>query len=360
MTPEYEDTEGADNLLKNCMNIGPDNRVLLVCEDPQLGWYDAEIKLLLARRLEHLGISVSTVEVGSPDDPLPANYADLIEAHDTVIFLARIGDQDRFSEVLPGKNVAMLYTRDAGTLTSAYGSTDHQAMVALKQAVDAVTLSASHITLTCPLGTELECNPNRQNHQNGGDVAVKRFPLCVPQPVLANTLNGKVALARWLTPTGSRSYLPSSCQFETVVTANVRDGRITGFEGNDSCVDAIEEHYAFVSEKFGIDKDFVHSWHAGIHPACSFTETAGEYPDRWSNNIFGSPRFLHFHTCGNYPPGEICWMIQDPTIVIDGVALWDKGRLAVENFGVTKSVTERWPELVDLFAAPRVPVGIDA
>ena len=172
----------------------------------------------------------------------------------------------------------------------------------LKQAIDQVTLSANHITITCPLGTQLECGVNPAENGSSGDVTVKRFPLCVPQPVLANETSGQVALAGWLTPTGSRSYSPANCKLDSVVFADVENGRITGFRGEAECVAAIENHYQFVSDKFGIEKDVVHSWHAGIHPACLYAGRVQDDPDRWSNNIFGSPRYLHFHTCGNSRP----------------------------------------------------------
>ena len=34
--------EGARNLLVNCGDLGPDDTLLIVCEDPDLGWYDNE------------------------------------------------------------------------------------------------------------------------------------------------------------------------------------------------------------------------------------------------------------------------------------------------------------------------------
>ena len=123
-------------------------------------------------------------------------------------------------------------------------------------------------------------------------------------------------------------------------------------------VDRVREHYHRVSHQFGIDGNVVHSWHAGIHPGCSYTSQASQNPDRWSNTVFTNPRFLHFHTCGNYAPGEICWMLLDHTIAIDGKKLWDRGRLYPEIFPQTKTCIERWPELNALFANPSDEIGI--
>ena len=76
------------------------------------------------------------------------------------------------------------------------------------------------------------------------------------------------------------------------------------------------------NQKFGIDPDAIHSWHAGIHPACAYEGEAARDPDHWSNTVFTNPRFLHVHTCGANPPGEICWMVLDRTVKVDGVAIW--------------------------------------
>ena len=48
----------------------------------------------------------------------------------------------------------MSYVLNAGMLASGYGTLDHKAMIALKNAVDEVTLGAHHIRVTCPLGTD--------------------------------------------------------------------------------------------------------------------------------------------------------------------------------------------------------------
>jgi hypothetical protein len=82
-------------------------------------------------------------------------------------------------------------------------------------------------------------------------------------------------------------------------------------------------------------------------------------PVRWSNTVFTNPRFLHFHTCGKIPPGEICWMVVDATVTIDGVALWENGRLYPERFAETKAVLDFAPELAKSYANPCKQVGLN-
>ncbi|MCP4070308.1 MAG: hypothetical protein GY742_01040 [Hyphomicrobiales bacterium] len=170
----------------------------------------------------------------------------------------------------------------------------------------------------------------------------------VPIPLDASRFSGRVALAHFLTPTGSKSYHPASIGLDGTTFVDVNDGRITGFSGEVDQIASIEAHYNMVATKFGIDRNIVHSWHAGIHPGCSYPASAARDPDRCSNTVFTNPRFLHLHTCGNYAPAEIFWMILDPTISMDGIKLWGNGRLELERFSQTSACLEKWTELKPL------------
>ncbi len=103
----------------------------------------------------------------------------------------------------------------------------------------------------------------------------------------------------------------------------------------------------------------VDSWHAGLHPGRTYEEPAAVDPDRWSNTVFTSPRFAHFHTCNTRPPGEICWMVHDPTIRLDGVALWERGVLYPERFEATARVVREFSVLQVLMSRPKEPVGVE-
>jgi hypothetical protein len=151
--------------------------------------------------------------------------------------------------------------------------------------------------------------------------------MCVPAPVRAAAFSGRVALRGHLAPTGSRVYAPATVAVPEPVFARVEGGRIAGFDGPGALVAAIRAQYAHVAGLFGIAADAVHSWHAGIHDGCAAPCAPDDDPDLWTNSVFGSPEFLHFHTCGDYPPGEICWMVARPTVTADGRELWRDGRL---------------------------------
>ena len=115
-------------------------------------------------------------------------------------------------------------------------------------------------------------------------------------------------------------------------------------------VNNIENHYAYVSQKFDIDMHAVHSWHPGIHPGAEDNKFYEYDPDKWSNTVFGQPKYLHFHTCGNYAPGEICWMIPNHTVLIDDKPLWKDGELMLDGFKHTKVLLEKHVTLKNVFS----------
>ena len=108
-------------------------------------------------------------------------------------------------------------------------------------------------------------------------------------------------------------------------------GRIVRFEGSARRVGQIREHYDRVADLFDIDPDVVHSWHAGIHPQAFYPLAAGSDINRWGSVAFANPRYAHFHTCGDYAPGEIAWSIFDATIELDGQPYWRTGPLPVSR-----------------------------
>ncbi len=358
MTTDADLSAGARNLLVNCAEVETGTSLLIICEDPMLGWYDSAAPDAVVAEARARGNHPTLVEVGAPENQRSREIMSAIEDHECTIFFSRIGDQDRFAELPPGKRSVMVYARDAAMLGSAFGRVDHRAMVDFKNAIDRTFFGAGHIEITCPLGTRFSGSVSGSLSDEPADVAVRRYPMSVPAPLPASGFSGRIALARFLTPTGSRTYDPASIEIDDTVFAEVRSGRIEAFEGKAADVARIERHYDMVAEQFGIDRDIVHSWHAGIHPACSYRARAADNPDRWSNTAFPNPRIVHFHTCGDYAPGEICWIVLDPTISIDGTNIWDNGRICPERFPGTAECLDRWPELRDVFADPEQAVGV--
>ncbi len=357
---------GADNLLTGCIGAEPGERLLVLREDSCHGFYDCAAPAFVADYARVLGLNVVEMDVGAPGSGrgLPDGVAEAMLRADHALFFARLGDQLRF-DVMPGScSKTISYAFDAACLGSPFGTTPHGLMAELKALIDRQVANAGEIRITCPLGTDLVGTPlgmipdAADSEVADGEVNVHRFPLTVFKPVPARGFSGKVALSRWLVGSGAHYYQPYEARFEGTAFALLDAGRIVGYEGPTEVVDMILNHHRRVGAMFGIDPTLVHSWHAGIHPQTFYPLPAGHNLARWSALAFGSPRYLHFHVCGDVPPGEISWTVIDPTVTLDGVPAWDQGRLALAETPEARAILGRYPEGFRAFAEPVMEIGI--
>jgi hypothetical protein len=242
-------------------------------------------------------------------------------------------------------------------LASGFGQADYRVFERLKDLVNRAFSNAEDVHVTCPAGTDFR-GPGARFPDHGGDTTVKRFPLSVFAPIPSAGYSGRVAQAGFLASTGSQTYEPPACEIQETLFVQFSDSRITGFEGSEPDVAAARAHYDHVSSLFDLDRDYIHSWHAGIHPGCGYTKPANFYYDRWANGAFGNPRILHFHTCGRNPPGEISLNIIDPTVRIDGVAVWESGRLHPDRIPGGKELLDSDADIAQLFADPVRDCGV--
>lgn len=349
-----------DNLLKNCARLQAGDRLLILREPPALGYYDrlAPEAVAHAATLEGIHTTITEIPFGPYADGLTAELSQLIGASSCTFFFARLGDQLRFRALPPGGKALTLYTLDIGMLASGFGAANHHGLLALKEAIDAMLREAKRIRVTCPLGSDFAGPGSSQNRSTKVDVSIIRFPLSVFTPIPAAGFSGQVALAGFLVGTGSRFYQPYGLGFSRRLTAHFAGGRLTHFNGEPADVAAAEAHYDAVSVRFGLERDFVHSWHAGIHPGCAYQMAVDDDYERWSGGAFGNPRILHFHTCGREPPGEISWNIVDPTVTVDGIAVWQDGRLHPQRVPGGDVILAAFPDLASLFLAPAQDIGI--
>lgn len=177
-------------------------------------------------------------------------------------------------------------------------------------------------------------------------------------PVPAGDHAGTIAQAGFLTGTGKTYYQPYNLPLDGVLRIRFDGNRITGFEGLPDDTARSESHYRRVGEMTGTDPFFVHSWHGGMHPGCGWPMQAGADITRWGGGAFGNPRLMHFHTCGTRAPGEISVNVVDPTIRLDGVAVWDNGRLHPERVPGGAGILARHPDAAALFADPVRDIGL--
>lgn len=351
---------GADNLLFDCVAARPGDRLLIVREDSRHGYYDCTVSAFVADRARVFGLDVVEVEVGPPgvDRDLPDDLMAAMAKVDHTVFFARMGDQLRF-EGLPGRcTKTMVYAYDAACLGSGFGTTSHVLMQEIKRYIEKRMMQARRIEITCPRGTMLVGDRPDFTDDEAGDVKINRFPMTVFKPIPARGFSGRIALSRWLIGSGSRYYQPFEARLDETAFATLDQGRIIGFEGPEAVVAKVREHHIKVGEMFGIDPFLVHSWHAGIHPRTFYPLPADHNPARWSALAFGSPRYLHFHVCGDDPPGEICWTLIDPTIMLDGIPAWQEGRLALTETNEARAIMQRYGDGPAAFAQPASEIDI--
>lgn len=364
---DHDPVAGARNLLRGCVGLAAGERLLLVLEDPALGYYDEAASACVAEVAAGLGATVELCRaplIEGPDD-LPAHLIARMGAVDHVIFFSRLGDQVRFTPLHGKASKTMCYALDEGILGSPLSRLPHGLMVEVLARLEQTIGQASRWRMTCPLGSQVEGRVadfwGAAGGADGGaetGFSLKLFPEMIFRPLSCRSANGRVAVARWVMATTNRVYQPARLDLDQPAFARVEQGRIAGFEGPAATVAALEAHYRHVGSLFGIDPWVVHSWHAGIHPKTTYPRPAGENLERWGNVAFASPRYAHFHTCGDYPPGEIAWSLFDVTASFDGEAFWRDGRLVFLERPEIQALLADYPGWAEGFAEER-DIGID-
>lgn len=345
-----------NNLLVNCARLSPGEKLLIISEDGAT-YYDRAAAEAVLEAAKALGVIAWLRETRfSPEPETCGDISTLMAEADCTIFFARIGDQLRFSAMPSGGRAVVSYALDLDTLISPFGAAHYGAFTALKSLIDRMLAGAEEIRVTCPRGTDFS-GPGF-GWREAGDTSLIRFPMSVFAPAPAAGFSGRAALAGFLAGTGSRYYAPYGMAFSRVLFAHFAAGRLTGFTGDEADIRAANAHYDDISARYGLDRDCVHSWHAGIHPGCAFHADADSDYQRWSGSAFGNPRILHFHTCGESAPGEISWTVLDPTITIDGVKIWEDGRLYPER-APGGAILAAYPCAARLFQNPERRVGFD-
>ena len=353
-----QNLEGAYNLLVNCGQACAGERLLLCYEQESLDFYDRAIVEDVCACAQEIGLEVMPYELDFDPviDTVPAQLAAAIAAADLTVFLARLADQMRFGRFKSDQRTILSYALNSASLASPFGTVHYKASLALKQVIDAAIFGASEVVVTCKVGTyfkgKISASPD------GGDVNLRRFPMLVNTPAPASGFAGRIALPGFLVGTGSKYYHPFGVTFDAPLFAVFEGNTLLGFEGQKSDEDKANQHLDMVAGRFEIDRNFVHSWHLGIHPKCYFDGVAVDQFESWSGSAFGNPRLLHVHTCGAYAPGEVCWNVVDPTLVADGVTIWEDGVLLPERVPGGREVLAEYDDLRRAFLAPDRRIGL--
>ena len=356
---EYKAKAAVENLLFKCAGGMAGQSLMLVHEDRDDGFYDADLHEVIAENAKELGFFVQFYPIAFDPDVRMMPY-DLVCASasaDHTIFVARLGDQIRFCADIPDATWIIVYAIDVDMLVSNFGRADYAGFDAVKSEINRFLIAADHIHVTCPAGSNFSGHAKDLEAETN-DVTIKRFPISIFTPLPTMYFEGRIAQNGFLIGTGSKYYKPYSCGLQKTLFIEFSGHNITGFHGDEADITAAKNHYQFVADTYGIDPFFIHSWHAGIHPACAFNAPAPASFERWSGAAFGNPRLLHFHTCGEYPPGEISLNIVDPTVSVDGVKIWEAGVLHPERLPAGTKLLAEFPSLKQAFDHPAKNIGL--
>ncbi len=338
---------GADNLLRNCVDVRHGDKVLIVSEPENETHYDYELTQTITRHAISLGAIVTVIDAPIIKDPkdFPQHVVQQMSTVDHTLFLNRSADYVRFIKLNGACSKTICYALDVDMLESGFGAVHHELMTTLLRKLETELDNADYWQLTCPLGTNASgtfCWPNKSGGTDD-DFTMNLFPVTTFKPVPCSTATGKFALSRWLIPGGAPGYQPATLNLDEPVFVHFVNGAITHFEGNQQSADAVSNHYENVGKHFGIDKNFVHSWHIGMNPLTAYHENPDEALERWSSISFASPRYLHFHTCGDYAPGEIAWSAFKATVIIDGKVYWQDGEFVWLQRADNKDLISQYP-----------------
>ena len=361
MVQRYDPREGARNLLLNCLGVCPGQRIVIAAEDPAEGFYDNFAATCILEVAGELGCRASLLPCPRVCGPeaLPPSIFEAADGSDHVIFQAQAGDQVRFTKLRGSATKTMSYALDIGLLGSEFCTLHHGFMREVLARFESKLNAARSWRITCPLGTDVTGTqiPVDGNTGEMEDFTLLLFPIPIHRPVSCTTMNGRVAVAHWLMSTANHVYEDSFLGLDEPLIAVVEDGRIADFEGPTDLVQRVRSHYRRVANLYSIDEDVVHSWHAGIHPKAFYPLSATSNIERWGSVAFANPRYLHFHTCGNYAPGEIAWSLFDATVELDGRISWEAGRFTFLDDPDIRGRAGRY-DLDDRATEQRFDIGI--
>jgi hypothetical protein len=315
---------GANNLLRAAVGLSAEDSLLIVAEHADCGLYDSGSLAAMHRVADAISTSVTVLAVSAHSTfvDFAEDAVDRFAGADKVLFQARLGDVMRFDAMRADTTMSYAYT--ASLLASPFCTTPHELMVELAQRLQSAMQGAARWRLTSSDGTYLE-GTSCTSVDDDGKFEVQRFPVSTIRPISCRDADGEVRISPWVTSTAHLAYPSESLALAGTVVVAIEEGRITGIKGDRRDVDRLRRHYDRVGTLLDLDPFIVDSWHCGLHPSCRYDRPAADDIARWARHVFASPRYLHFHTCGDYVPGEICLSALDVTVTFDDDLLWSDG-----------------------------------
>lgn len=346
---------GAKNLLENCLSVRSGEQVLIIGEDCSTAHFDAKICDVVCNVASGMGLKSEKIIVGETRGAgdFPDHVTQAMQHADHTVFFARLGDQLRFCP-LPGKGTkTMCYTLDSNYLANDFAKAHFTLTEKVLDELLKIIAGARTFRITCRNGTDLngELPPQNTLEEAITDFSVKLFPTMIFPPVTCAAMSGDLVLQKWLTSSSTNVYEDSVFELKEDVIAKISHGTITEFIGPQEEANRVKRHFEHVGKFAGGDPFAINSWHTGINPGTFYSANPIDDPEKWGTVAYGSPRFTHFHGCGN-DPGDIAICLLDATISFDDRTLWRDGRFVFLDDPSLASVRQKCASYEAMIATP--------
>ncbi len=322
--------ESADNLLLNCAALKPGQTVLVINE--KAVWAERAAIEFIEARARQLGAKVQSVWTGRPAGPdsIPAELSAAITAADITIFNHMMGAMLRFRP-LAGSGIRVLnYATTGALLASDFCRVPYGVWMRASALIAKELNAARRWRITCPLGSDIagavpEAERVPAAGTNADGFALRTFPIGTHPPKSSLAASGRIAV-RWLVSSSLFDIGTQGLRLDDVIRLDIESGRIRHIDGAARTVAQATEFLEAIGKKRGKEGLIVNSWHIGVNPQAFSPWRDSDDLEAWMNLAHNNPRMLHFHAVGEAIPGDISLPLIDPTVEIDGRALWEKGQ----------------------------------
>ena len=346
---------GARNLLHNCIKARCGDTLLIVGEEYGNNYYDDEVALVIAREAQAMGITAEILRAPLATGPeaVPQIVLTMMQDFHHTVFLSRLGDQIRFTDLHIPCTKTMCYVLDVNYLGSEFARTPWGLYKRIHDRLLQVMLAAKRYRITCPLGTDLvgEIPQHYEascDHDALTDFTVNVFPVMIYPPLNCLNVCGQLVLERFLMSTSIYRFENSVMTLAQPLIAHLDNSRIVRFQGDAQLMKQVEQHYQRIGALSTGDAFAIHSWHTGIYPKTFYVADPYANLQRWGDLAFASPRYTHFHTCGS-APGHIASATFDATIAFDDELFWDQGRFVFLDRPEIQALLDDYPDAVNAY-----------
>ena len=326
----FDIQKGARNLLENCLAIQADERVVIVGESGSTSYFEPELCYLVKEEAESMGAHVEIVWANPVKgaESIPLNVTECISKADATIFLSRLGDQIRFTELHDGGRKVMCYTLTREHMAAQFATVDHSKLKRVHELLREALLLSQRYVITDACGTSLHGEIKSSSDRETSAVEefqVDLFPEMIFAPIKCHKLTGNLVIKKFITSSSTRAYEDSVLLMDSSINATVENSLIVNLEGDEKQIISLREQLKRAAELTGGDPYAINSWHTGINSGTFFHGDPYDDIERWGTVSYGSPRFTHFHGAGN-DPGDVAFYLFDASVSFDDELYWQDGR----------------------------------